>query len=67
MAANLLKLEFHQQPLVVLAVQASAESAKGHIFARINPLEPEDQMTSQKCLVDAGIDTFASKNELATA
>jgi hypothetical protein len=53
---------------VVLAVQASAESAERHIlFARINSLDPGDQMLSQKRLIDAGIDTFPSKNWLSTA
>jgi hypothetical protein len=38
---------------------------KGVFFARINPLDPGDQMPSQKRLVDAGVDTFAGENWLA--
>jgi hypothetical protein len=51
---------------VVLPVQAGAESAKGVFFARMIPLDPRYQMLSQKHLVDASVDTFASENWLAT-
>ncbi len=40
---------------------------KGVFFARINPLDPGDQMPYQKHLVDAGVSMFASENQLATA
>jgi hypothetical protein len=52
---------------VVLAAQAGAESTKSIFFAKINPLDPQDQMPSQKRLVDAGVIMFTSKNWLAMA
>jgi hypothetical protein len=36
-------------------------------FARMSPMDPGDQMPSQKHLVDARVDTSASENQQATA
>ncbi len=40
---------------------------KGVSFARINPLDPVDQMLSQKRLTDIGVNTFAGENWLRMA
>jgi hypothetical protein len=46
---------------MVLVVQVGADLPKGIYFTRINPLDPGDEMLSQKRLVDASIDTFPVK------
>ncbi len=46
---------------MVLVVQVGADLLKGIYFTRINPLDPEHEMPSQKRFVDASIDTFPVK------
>jgi hypothetical protein len=46
-------------PKIEIPLTASAESAKRQIFARINPLDPDDQTPSQK--VYAGVNMCAGE------
>jgi hypothetical protein len=67
MAANPPKMGIPQQLVVVLAVQAGTESAERCIFCQDKSSGPSGPNAILKRLIDTGVNTFAGKNQLATA